>query len=198
MLAWHVRIGHRLEVGVRIISVTGDQSVRDPADERGLVDAQACGCLSHGQHAALTQTIITRAQSVRVDEIGDPHGGEALVAAARARRTARTQSLFIQNVRDLSIDMMVEQSVDTGDDCERSRHLLCRGLGVYRCERLCLAPFEADVDRRRAGGGELEQRGIFVSFRCTSLLFVFLILSVNELATHGVSVLHWRGLSVVR
>jgi len=33
MFLWYVRIGHLIEVGVRIISVAGDQSARYPANE---------------------------------------------------------------------------------------------------------------------------------------------------------------------
>ena len=98
------------------------------------MNAQARGRLTCGQHAAITQAIIARAERVGVDEIGDPHGREARLAPATSRRAARTQSLGVENVCDLRIDVVIEQVVDALDESGRSLHLLCRGLGVHRRE----------------------------------------------------------------
>jgi len=112
------------------------------------------------QHATVTESIVARAQSVGVDEIGNPPGREARLAATASCRAAGMKALSVKQIRDLSIDVMIEQAIDALDEPGRRLHLLGGGLGIEGRERLRLPSFEADVDRRRAFGRELEGRGL--------------------------------------
>ena len=83
-------------------------------------------------------------------EIGHPQVGEAGVGLASTRRTAGTNSLLVQDVGDLGIDVIVEELVDEFDHHLLGLDLLRGGLGILRRQDLGLASLEADMDLCRS------------------------------------------------
>ena len=107
-----------------IVGVPGDKSTFCPADECRLVDAKARGRLTFRQPSAVAKSIIARAESVFVDEIGDTQGSEASLAPAASSRSAGTKSLLVEHVSDLGRDVGIEKCVDELDEPGRCLHLL--------------------------------------------------------------------------
>ena len=96
-----------------------------------------------------------------MNEICNAQCGEAAVAAPWPGRTAGTEPLLVEDVRDRAIDVVVEELVDELDDSWRRLHLLRRRLGIAGCKRFGLAALEADVDFGDTFRRQFDQRGIF-------------------------------------
>ena len=78
-------------------------------------------------------------------EIGHSQVGESRVGLATTRRTARAYPLFVQDVGDLGIDVIVEELVDEFDHLRLGLHLLRGRFGILCRQRLGLASLEADM-----------------------------------------------------
>ena len=104
-------------------------------------------------------------------EIRDPDGGKARVVPTRSSRSTRMQVSRIEEVRDLCVDVVVEELIDERHDRGRCRHLLRRGPGVPRLERRDFAALEADVDAGGAVSRKPEEGRILDDVREQSLAF---------------------------
>ena len=104
-------------------------------------------------------------------EIRDPDGGKARVVPTRSSRSARMQVSRIEEVRDLRVDVIVEELIDERHDCRRCLHLLRGGPGVPRLERLDFAAFEAEVNPGGVVSGQFEEGRILDDMREQSLAF---------------------------
>lgn len=168
---------------VRIVGMPSDESMFDPPGQGRFVDIEARSRFPFAQHSAISQSIVARTESVAMDEIGNPQGSEAVIAAATPRRSTRAISLLVEKFGNLGIDKFVEELVDQLDDTWLRLHLLRRRLGVRCGERLGFATLEADVNlrgsfRRHFGEGDIlddvgKQSFAFAVWRiriCQSLL----------------------------
>lgn len=126
LLDWRVRSWWLIEVGVGVVGMSGDDAVLTPSDEGLLVDPETGRCLCFRQHASFSEPVVARAQSVSVDEIRHPQGGEARIATSRSCRAPRTEAPRVEQVGDLRVDVVVEKFVDERDDSWWSLHLLGR------------------------------------------------------------------------
>ena len=104
-------------------------------------------------------------------KIRDPDGGKARVVPTRSSRSARMQVSRIEEVRDLRVDVIVEELIDERHDCRRCLHLLRGGPGVPRLERLDFAAFEAEVNPGGVVSGQFEEGRILDDMREQSLAF---------------------------
>jgi hypothetical protein len=93
-------------------------------------------------------------------QIHDEGRGEARRASSRTDAPARLQPSRVERVRDVRVDVIVEQAIDEIDD-GRLRFDLLRGRrGVVGFERLGFAAPESEVDAGGPGGGDLDERRI--------------------------------------
>ena len=106
-----------------------------------------------------------------MNEVRDSEGGKARVVATWSSRSTRTQVSRIQEVRDLCVDVIVEEPIDKRHDRRRCRHLLRGRPGVPRLERRDFTTLEADVDPGGAVRRELEEGRILDDVREQSLAF---------------------------
>ena len=79
-------------------------------------DESADRCLLFGQHPSFSKSLVARAQSIAVDEIGHPQGGETRVPSSASCRASWTKSLVVEQVGDLRVDVVFEKLVDERDD----------------------------------------------------------------------------------
>ncbi len=106
-----------------------------------------------------------------MDEIGNPQGSEAGIAAAAPRRSTRAISLLVEKFGNLGIGEFVEELVDQLDDTWLRLHLLRRRLGVRCGERLGFATLEADVNLRGSFRRHLGESDILDDVRKQSFAF---------------------------
>src|SRR5690625_4608762 len=92
--------------------MTGDEAVFGPTGDGVLVDIETRRRFLFRQHSALSQPVIAWTQLVFVDEIGNPFGREAGVVSTAACGLARTISLLVEQLRDLGIDVVIEEFID--------------------------------------------------------------------------------------
>src|SRR5712691_6915841 len=117
-----------------------------PADERRLMDPEASCRILLRQQSSVSKSIVAQAQPVTMDEIGHSQGRKPCIASAASRRSSRPKSVFVEELGDLGISVIVEELVDTLNDLRRRLDLLRGGLGVQRRQRLGLATLKAHVD----------------------------------------------------
>jgi hypothetical protein len=126
--------------------VPDDEAVLDPPVQGASTNSQAVCDLCFREHSAVPQPVIARAESILVDQIGHAQVREAEIGLASTRGAAGTDSSLVEDVRNLYIDVIVEELVDEFDHYLRRFDLLCGGFGVLRCQGLRFSTFEADVD----------------------------------------------------
>ena len=125
-------------------------SIFDPSNQGASSDSEFRAGLCFCQHTALAESVVTWAQAVSFDEIDDAQVSELGVDLIAPRGATGADSLFVQDVRDLGTDMVVEKLVDQFDDLGPRLYLLCGGFRVLGCQRFGPSASEADVDP--AGG----------------------------------------------
>src|SRR5271166_3434479 len=145
---------------MEVVGVSRDETVLHPPDECGFMDAEArCG-LRFGQHSSASQSVEARTEPVLVSEIGDAQCGESSVGLALPRGAARANSLFVEDVGDLGINVVVEELVDEVDDLWKGLYLLRGGFWILRRQGLCLTALEADMDLGCSFRRKFDQRDI--------------------------------------
>src|SRR5579859_20194 len=107
-----------------VVGVSGDETVRYPPGQCSFMDAEPRGGLGLRQHSSVSQPVMARAEAVMKGKIGHSQIGESCVGLATTRRTAGTYPLFIQDIGDLRIDVIIEELVDEFDHLRLGLHLL--------------------------------------------------------------------------
>jgi hypothetical protein len=98
-------------------------------------------------------------------EIGHSQIGESRVGLATTRRTAGAYPLFIQDVGDFGIDVIIEELVDEFDHLRLGLHLLRGGFGILCGQCLGLASLEADMKGGRSFRRQFHERDILDDVR---------------------------------
>src|SRR5215472_10739773 len=93
-----------------------DDAVFGPTDQSRFVDTHASRGFHFRQHAALSKSIIARAERVSMSKISNAQRCETSAAATRSRRSAGTKSLLIEDAGDFGIDVVVEELIDQLND----------------------------------------------------------------------------------
>jgi hypothetical protein len=88
--------------------MSGDKAVPDPPVQRAFTNSEPGGDLCFCEHPTVPQPVIARAKPILMDEIGHPQVREAEIGLALTRGTPGTNSLLVEDVRDLGIDVIVE------------------------------------------------------------------------------------------
>ena len=171
VLAGRIRPGILVEPRVAIGSMRANDAVLSPSGDGVFMDPKTRRHFRLREHASIPKSIVPRAEPVSMHEIRDPEGGKARVVPTRTRRTTRTQVSRIQAVRDLLVDVVVEELIDERHDLRRCRDLLRGGPGVPRLERHDLATLEAHVKLGGAVFCKLEEGRILDDVREQSLAF---------------------------
>jgi len=122
--------GRFVQVSMRVVGMSDDETVRYPPGQCSFMDSEPRGGLGLRQHSPVSQPVVAGTKAVMKDEIGHSQVGEPRVGLAATRRTARAYPLFVQDVGDLGIDVIVEEPVDEFDDHRLGFYLLRGGFRI--------------------------------------------------------------------
>src|SRR5689334_4130469 len=110
--------------------MSGDETVRYPPGQCRFMDSEPRSRLGLRQHSSVSQPVVARTEAVPNDEIGHSQIGEPRAGLATTRRTARAYPLFVQDVGDLGIDVIVEEPVEEFEYGPLGLYLLRGGFGI--------------------------------------------------------------------
>jgi len=105
-----------IEPRVAIVGVCLDDTVLHPTREGALVDPKAGSEFLLREEAASAQSVAARAKLVPLHDILHALTSESRAMPSGPRRSTWTKPPSVEDVGDLGIDVIVEQSVDEVDD----------------------------------------------------------------------------------